>query len=103
MITNDTIDPLHIMGMQPIIWRTKQKKFSLLGIEIYSHVKKSYCSVLQIGCISMHVQWVSYTCCHFNTLHNYIKATYFMSCNYYYSQLLLFTDLPVQLIHIFQG
>ena len=33
------IDPLHIMGMQSI-WRTKQKKFSLLGIEIYSHVKK---------------------------------------------------------------
>ena len=33
------MDPLHIMGMQPI-WRTKQKKFSFLGIEIYSHVKK---------------------------------------------------------------
>ena len=33
-----SIDPLHIMGMQPI-WRTKQKKFSLLGIEIYSHAK----------------------------------------------------------------
>ena len=32
-------DPLHIMGMQPI-WRTKQNKCSLLGIEIYSHVKK---------------------------------------------------------------
>ena len=37
-------DPLHIMGMQPI-WRAKQKKFSLLGIEIY-YGKKSYCSVL---------------------------------------------------------
>ena len=36
-------DPLHVMGMPPI-WSTKQKKFSLLGIEIYSHVKKSYCS-----------------------------------------------------------
>ena len=34
-----SIDPLHFMGMQPI-WRTKQKKFSLLGIEIHSHVKK---------------------------------------------------------------
>ena len=34
------MDPLHIMGMQPI-WRTKQKKFSFLGIEIYSHVKKN--------------------------------------------------------------
>ena len=33
------IDPLHIVGMQPI-WGTKQNKFSLLGIEIYSHVKK---------------------------------------------------------------
>ena len=48
---------LYIMGMQPI-WRTKQKKFSLLGIEIYSHVKKSYCSVLQIGCISTDVEGV---------------------------------------------
>ena len=38
-----TIDPLHIMGMQPI-WRTKQNKFSLLGIEIYSHVKKILCT-----------------------------------------------------------
>ena len=44
------IDSLHIMGMQPV-WGTKQKKYSLLGIEIYSHVKKNYCSVLQIGCI----------------------------------------------------
>ena len=52
-------DPLHIMGMQPI-WRTKQKKFSLLGIEIYSRVNKSYCSVLQIGCISTDVQGVYY-------------------------------------------
>ena len=51
------IDPLHIMGMQPI-WRTKQNKFSLLGIEIYSHLKKSYCFVFQIGCISMDVQGV---------------------------------------------
>ena len=33
------IDPLYIMGMQPI-WRTKQNKFYFLGIEIYSHVKK---------------------------------------------------------------
>ena len=33
---NLSIDPLHIMGMQSI-WRTKQKKFSLLGIEVYSH------------------------------------------------------------------
>ena len=33
------IDPLHIMGMQPT-WRTKQKKLSLLGIEICSHAKK---------------------------------------------------------------
>ena len=32
------LDPFHIMGMQPI-WRTKRKTFSLLGIEIYSHVK----------------------------------------------------------------
>ena len=53
----DTIDPLHIMGMQPI-WRTKQKKCSLLGIEIYSHIKKSYCSVLQIGYIPTDVQGV---------------------------------------------
>ena len=47
------------MGMQPI-WRTKQKKCSLLGSQIYrySHVKISYCSVLQIGCISMDVQGV---------------------------------------------
>ena len=30
--------PLALVGMQPI-WRTKQKKFSLLGIEICSHVK----------------------------------------------------------------
>ena len=34
------INPLHIMGMQPI-WRTKQKKCSLLGIDICSHVKKN--------------------------------------------------------------
>ena len=34
------IDPLHIMGMQPI-WQTKQNTFSLLGIEIYSPVKKN--------------------------------------------------------------
>ena len=33
-------------------------KFSLLGIEIYSHVKKSCCSVLQIGCIPTDVQGV---------------------------------------------
>ena len=51
------IDTLHIMGMQPI-WRTKQTKFSLLGIDIYSHVNKSYSSVLQIGCISTDVQEV---------------------------------------------
>ena len=52
------IDPLHIVGMQPI-WRTKQTKFSLLGIEIYSHLKKkSYCSVPQIGCIPPDVQGV---------------------------------------------
>ena len=99
MITNDTIDPLHIMRMQPIIWRTKQKKFSLLGIEIYSHVKKSYCSVLLIGCISMHVQGVYYTCCHFNTLHNIkSKLSYVLQLFF-----LLLTDLPVQLIHISQG
>ena len=55
MTLSSAIDPLHcIMGMQPI-WRTKPKKFSLLGVEIYSHVKKSYCSVLQIGCISTDV------------------------------------------------
>ena len=45
------------MGTQPI-WRTKQEKFSLPGIEIYSHVNKSYCSVLQIGCIPKDVQGV---------------------------------------------
>ena len=28
------IDPLHIVGMQPI-WGAKQMKFSLLGIEIF--------------------------------------------------------------------
>ena len=32
-----TIDPLHMMRMQPV-WRTKEKKLSLLGIEIYSHI-----------------------------------------------------------------
>ena len=48
-------EPLHIMGMQSI-WKTKQKNFFLLGIEIYSHVQKTYCSVLQIGCIAMDVQ-----------------------------------------------
>ena len=52
-----TIDPLYVMGIQPI-GRTKQKKFSLLGIEIYSHVNKSCCSVLQIGCISTGLQGV---------------------------------------------
>ena len=52
-----SIDPCHIMEMRSI-WRTKQKKFSLLGIEIYSHVKKKACSVLQIGCIPTHVQGV---------------------------------------------
>ena len=31
---------LHVMGMQPI-WRTKPKKISLPGIEIYSHVKQN--------------------------------------------------------------
>ena len=51
------IDPSHIMGMQPI-WRTKRNEFSLLGMEIYSHVKKSYCSVLQIGYISTDVRGV---------------------------------------------
>ena len=46
------------MGMQPI-WSTKQNTFSLLGIKIYSHVKNSYCSVLQIiGCIPTAVQGV---------------------------------------------
>ena len=35
-----SIDPLHVMGMQPI-WRTKPKKISLPGIEIYSHVKQN--------------------------------------------------------------
>ena len=54
------INPLHVREMQPI-WRTKQNKFSLLGIEISSHVNKSYCSVLQIGCISTDVQGF-YTC-----------------------------------------
>ena len=50
-VTRYVIDILHIMGMQPV-WRTKQKKCSLLEIEIYSHVKKYFsCSVLQIGCI----------------------------------------------------
>ena len=58
------------MGMQPI-WRTKQKRFSLLGIAIYSHVKKSY-SVLQIGGIPMDVQgvykrdWVAWWHSHIN-------------------------------------
>lgn len=51
------IDPLHVLGMQPS-WRTKQNTFSLLWIEIYSHVKSSYCSVVQIGCISTYVQGV---------------------------------------------
>ena len=36
----------------------KKKKNSLLGIEIYSHVKTSYCSVLQIGCIPTDMQGV---------------------------------------------
>ena len=49
------------MGIQPI-WSTKQKKFSLLGIEIYSHVENSDCSVPQIGCISMEVQGVYRSC-----------------------------------------
>ena len=48
LLLQPNIDTLHIMGMQPI-WRIKQKKFSLLGIEIYSHVKKPYCSVLQMS------------------------------------------------------
>ena len=51
------VGSLHITGMQSI-WRTKQNKFSLLGIEISSHVKKSYCSVLQIGCIFTDMQGV---------------------------------------------
>ena len=41
-------NPLNIMRMQAI-WRTKQNKFFLLGIEVYFHVKISYCSVPQIG------------------------------------------------------
>ena len=53
LLLNQYTDPLHIMELQPI-WRTKQNKISLLGIEIYPHLKKkSYCSVLQIGCIPM--------------------------------------------------
>ena len=36
-----SIDPLHIVGMQPI-WGAKQMKFSLLGIEFY-------CSAPQIA------------------------------------------------------
>ena len=47
------------MGMQPI-WGTKQNNCSLLEIEIYSHAKKSYCSVLQIDCIPMDLQGVYY-------------------------------------------
>ena len=45
------------MGMQ-LIWETKQKQFSLLGIKIYSRIKNTYCSVLQLGCIPMAVQEV---------------------------------------------
>ena len=36
------------MGMQPI-WSTKQNKFPLLGIEIYSHIKISCCSVPRLA------------------------------------------------------
>ena len=58
------------MGMQPIR-RTKQNKFSLLGNEIYSHVKKSSCSVLQIDCIPTDMQGVYCTClcCYSNSGH----------------------------------
>ena len=52
------IDPLHIMGMQPI-WRTKQKTISLLGIEIYSHVKKNI--VLSSRLAAFHVRARVYT------------------------------------------
>ena len=47
------------MGMQPM-WRTKQIKSSLLGIEIYSHVKlrKFLLFCPQIGYILTDVQGV---------------------------------------------
>ena len=50
-------DPLHIMGVQPN-WRTKQNKCSLLGIEMYSHVRNFLGSIPQIGYIPTDLQGV---------------------------------------------